>query len=154
MSSEQEQWAVQIREVPTIFRMALLSDEHAIRNRPAAGEWSAVEVVGHMIDKMQIWTSRVERLMVEERPALPGYDQDALVRDHDYLHADPEVLFEQLRQACERFATLVEGIPTSAMGREGVHEEVGPMTLRQCVEVPLESASGHLEQLRAAQALV
>ena len=154
MSSEQEQWAVQIREVPATFRMAVLSDEHAIRHRPAAGEWSAVEVVGHMIDKMQIWNSRVERLMVEDRPVLPGYDQDALVRDHDYLHADPEVLFEQLGQACERFATLVESIPTSALGREGVHEEVGPMTLRQCIEAPLESAPGHLEQLRAAQGLV
>ena len=155
MSTEQEQWAAQIREVSTVFRMALLlSEDHAIRHRPAASEWSAVEVVGHMIDKMQIWTSRVERLMVEERPALPGYDQDALVRDHDYLHADPEVLFEQLRQACERFATLVERIPISALRREGVHEEAGPMTLRRCIEVPLESAQEHLEQLRAAQALV
>ena len=154
MSSEQEQWAAQIREVPTVFRMALLSDEHAMRHRPAAGEWSAVEVVGHMIDKMQIWAGRVERLMVEERPALPGYDQDALVRDHDYLHADPEVLFEHLRQASERFAALVERIPLSALQREGVHEEVGPMTLHQCIEAPLESAPAHLEQLRTAQTLV
>ena len=155
MSTEQEQWAAQIREIPTVFRaVLLLNDDHAIRHRPAAGEWSAVEVVGHMIDKMQIWTGRVERLMVEERPALPGYDQDALVREHDYLHADPEVLFEQLRQACERFAALVERIPTSALQREGVHEEFGPMTLRQCIEAPLESVPGHLEQLRAAQALV
>ena len=154
MSTEQEQWAVQIREVPAVFRMALLGDDHAIRHRPAAGEWSAVEVVGHMIDKMQIWNSRVERLMVEDRPVLPGYDQDALVRDHDYLHADPEVLFEHLRQECERFATLVERIPTSALQREGVHEEVGPMTLRQCIEAPLESVPAHLEQLRTAQTLV
>src|SRR2546421_4839797 len=153
MSSKQEQWAVQIREVPATFRMALVSEDRAIRHRPAAGEWSAVEVVGHMIDKMHIWTGRVERLMVEERPALPGYDQDALVREHDYLHADPEVLFERLRQACERFATLVESIPISALQREGGHEEVGPMTLRQCVEAHLESVPGHLEQLRAAQVL-
>jgi hypothetical protein len=89
--------------------------------------------------------------MVEERPALPGYDQNALVRDYDYLHADPEGLFEQLRQACERFASLVERIPTSALGREGMHEEVGSMTLRQCIEAPLESAPDHLEQLRDAQ---
>ncbi len=154
MSSEQEQWAAQLREVPATFRMALLNDEHAIRYRPAAGEWSAVEVVGHMIDKMQIWAGRVERLLVEKRPALPGYDQDALVHDHDYLHADPDVLFEQLRQACERFAALVERIPLSALQREGVHEEVGPMTLRQCLEAPLESAPAHLEQLRTAQTLV
>ena len=73
MSTEQEQWAAQLREVPATFRMALLSDDHAIRHRPAEGEWSAIEVVGHMIDKMQIWTSRVVRLMVEEQPALPEY---------------------------------------------------------------------------------
>ena len=154
MSTEQEQWAVQIREIPAVFRKALLSDENAIRHRPAAGEWSAIEVVGHMIDKMQIWISRAERIMVEERPALPAYDQEALVRDHAYQHADPEVLFEQLRQECERFALLVEGIPTSALLREGVHEEFGPITLRQCIEFPLESAPGHLEQLRAAQTFV
>jgi hypothetical protein len=155
MSTEQEQWIAQMREVPTAFRsVLLLSDDHAIRHRPAASEWSAVEVVGHIIDKMHIWASRVERILVEERPALPGYDQDALVRDHDYVHADPEVLLEQLRQACEHFAILVERIPISALQREGVHEEFGPMTLRQCIEVPLESAPEHLEQLRAAQALV
>jgi hypothetical protein len=154
MSDEQEQWSAQIREIPTVFRKALLSDDQVIRLRPAAGEWSAIEVVGHMIDKMWIWTGRVERLMAEERPALPAYDQDALVREHDYLHADPEVLFEQLRQACERFASLIERIPTSALEREGVHEEVGPLTIRQCIVVPLESSPEHLKQLRAAQILV
>src|SRR5258707_14736037 len=153
MSTEQEQWATQTPEIPAVFRRALLRDDRAIRHRPAAGAWSAVEVVGHMIDTMQIWTSRVEHILVEERPALPAYDQDALVREHDYLHADPDVLFEHLRQACERFATLVEHIPISALQREGVHEEVGPMTLRRCIELPLESAPEHLEQLRAAQTL-
>ncbi len=59
MSTEQEQWAAQIREIPAVFRMALLREEHAIRHRPAAGEWSAIEVVGHMIDKMWIWTGRM-----------------------------------------------------------------------------------------------
>ncbi|MGZ3617038.1 MAG: DinB family protein [Ktedonobacteraceae bacterium] len=155
MSTEQAQWATQIREIPTVFRMVLLSnDNEAIRHRPAESEWSAVEVVGHMIDKMHIWTSRVERILVEERPALPGYDQDMLVRDHDYLHADPDVLFEDLKQACERYATLVEGISTAALQREGGHEEFGTLTVRQCIEATLDSVPQHLAQLRAAQKLV
>ena len=92
--------------------------------------------------------------MDEERPTLPAYDQDVLVREHDYQLADPDVLFEQLRQACEHFATLVERVPISALQREGVHEEFGPVTLRQCIELPLESAPEHLEQLRVAQTLM
>lgn len=153
MFAEQGQWTTQIREIPGIFRTALLSDEHVIHHRPAAGEWSAVEVVGHMIDKVRIWTGRIERLMTEERPAIVAYDQDALVREHDYQRADPGVLFEQLKQGCEHFAGLVEHIPVPALAREGVHEEYGPITIRQCIIAVLESSSEHLEQLRAAQTL-
>jgi hypothetical protein len=152
MPTLQEDWASQLREIPATFRKALLPHEDpAIRHRPAAGEWSAIEVVGHMIDKMQYWCRRTERILTEERPALPGYDQDASVRDRDYQHASAEVLLEQLSQDCEHFATIVEHIPQSALEREGVHGEIGPITLRYCVEAPIQSAAGHLEQLRAAQ---
>lgn len=152
MPAIQEDWATQLRQIPTTFRNALLlHDDRAIRHRPAPGEWSAIEVVGHMIDKMQNWSRRTERILTEERPALPGYDQDASVRDHDYQHADVEILLEQLEQSCEHFATIVEHIPESALERQGVHGETGPITLRYCIEAPVQSANEHLEQLRAAQ---
>lgn len=84
MPSIQEDWASQLREIPIMFREALiLDDDRAMRHRPAPGEWSAVEVLGHMIDKMQNWSRRTERILTEERPALPGYDQDVSVREHD-----------------------------------------------------------------------
>ncbi len=151
MPSLQEVWAKQLREIPTTFRNALLlHDDRAIRYRPA-GEWSAIEVLGHMIDKMQNWSRRTERILNEERPALPGYDQDASVREHDYQHADVETLLEQLSQSCEHFAAIVERIPDASLERQGVHSEFGPITLRYCIEVSIQSAGEHLEQLRAAQ---
>lgn len=152
MSTAQAQWAAQLRAVPGEFERALSKDDQAIRRRPAAGEWSAIEVLGHMIDKMQNWSHRVEVVLVEDRPALPGYDQDVYVRERDYQHAAPATLLAQLRQECEHFAAIVERVPDAALERVGVHEEVGPITLRQCIEAPVESASEHLEQLRVAQA--
>ena len=152
MDAEQVHWATQLREIPNAFRNALrVGDDRAIRHRPAAGEWSAIEVLGHMIDKMSHWSHRVERIVREERPTLPGYDQDTEVRDHGYQHADPALLLGRLQQHCEHFAALVAALPSSALQREGVHGEFGPMTLRQCIEAPLESVGEHLEQLRAAQ---
>lgn len=151
MDVEQVQWSIQFREIPITFRDALrTADDRAIRHRPAPGEWSAIEVLGHMIDKMSHWSDRVEHILLEERPALPGYDQDAEVREHRYQRADPADLFERLQEQCERFAALVAALPLPALQREGVHGEYGPMTLRQCIEAPLESVPGHLEQLRAA----
>jgi DinB superfamily len=97
MEAEQVQWASQLREIPIRFRQALRTeDDRAIRHRPAMGEWSAIEVLGHMIDKMALWSSRIERIWQEERPSLPGYDQDAAVRDQGYQQADPAVLCEHL----------------------------------------------------------
>jgi hypothetical protein len=151
METEQARWAAQLREVPRTFRSALTTNERTLRHRPAPGEWSAIEVLGHMIDKMSHWSLRVECIWQEERPALPGYDQDAEVRDHGYQQADPAMLLNALEQQCERFATLVAALPASALAREGVHEEYGPMTLRDCILAPLSSVRPHLEQLRTAQ---
>ncbi len=152
MDAEQVQWATQLRQIPITFRQALhTEDDRAIRHRPAPGEWSAIEVLGHMLDKMALWSNRVERILQEERPSLPGYDQDAAVHEHGYQQAVPAVLCEHLEQRCERFAALVAALPAGALQREGVHSEFGPMTLRQCIEAALESVPEHLAQLCAAQ---
>src|SRR5215469_18001431 len=145
MESEQVQCASQLRQISITFCQILRAeDERVIRHRPALGEWSAIEVLGHMIDKMAWWSNRVERIAQEERPSLPGYDQDAAVREHRYQQSNPVVLCEQLKQSCERFAVLVAALPASAMDREGVHSEFGTMTLRQCIEAPLEAVPEHL----------
>lgn len=92
-----------------------------------------------MIDKMQIWTSRVERIMDEERLALPAYDQAALVREHDYLHTDPDVLFEQLRQECERFATLVERIAVKSQSFLPLQHIIVAYFQREILEKPCKN---------------
>jgi len=153
MDAEQTQWAAQLRETAATFAQALRADDdRVIRHRPAVGEWSAIEVMGHMVDKMRFWSGRVERIWHEERPSLPGYDQDAWVRDQAYQRGDPADLTARLRQGSEHFASLIAAVPSSALERAGIHAEFGPMTIRQCVQAVLESAPGHLAQLRAAQA--
>ena len=152
MDARVEQWTTELREIPNIFRHALqTTDDQAIHRRPAPGEWSAIEVLGHMIDKMFHWSNRVERILLEERPLLPDYDQDAEVREHDYQHVDPIILLERLQRQCEHFAALVASLPSTALQREGVHSARGPMTIQQCIEAPLGSVSEHLKQLLAAQ---
>ena len=155
MQTEQEQFAAQIREVPTTFHNVLRTDDDsAIRRRPASGEWSAIEVLGHMIDKMYHASNRVNRVLNEERPLLLAYDQDAEVRTHNYQNADPLALQRALQRQCEQFAILVVPIPSASLLREGLHSENGVMTLRQCIMAPLNSVPEHLEQLHKAQAVL
>src|SRR5712691_3398206 len=154
MQTEQRQWAAQLRAIPADFRAAVSAvEDHTLRHRPALGEWSAIEVVGHMIDKMQAWSERVERIITEDQPLLLGFDQDAFVRDRGYQNSNLETLLRQLTQVCEHFAQVVEQLPDSVLERKGLHSENGLMTLRQCIEAPLASVPNHLAQLRAALAI-
>jgi uncharacterized damage-inducible protein DinB len=151
MPTEQQTLAGRLRAVPAEFRAAVVSlDDRALRQRPAEGEWSAIEVLGHIIDKMDAWTNRVERIASEDHPLLRSYDQDAYVREHGYQQRDLQAMLEELTQASNHFAAVVERLPHAALDCEGVHEEAGPMTLRQCIVAPLDSLPGHLAQLRAA----
>ena len=149
----QQAWTGILRGAPDQYGAAIAGAEDAVlRYRPAPGEWSAVEVLGHMVDTMTVWAGRVRLVATEERPLLPGYDQDAYVRDKDYQHGDPAALMAQFAAACESFAVLVEGLPEAALGRTAVHGENGPMTLPQCVESPLSTVPEHLAQFEAAMA--
>jgi DinB superfamily len=145
--------AEQLRSVPARVKSVLDADgvdDDRLRRRPAMGEWSAVEVVGHLVDKMQFWSERVERILHEEQPYLRGYDQDVYVRERQYQSAQLSIVLEHLREGCEHFATLLEALPQSALARQGVHQEMGPISLEQCISIPLASVEEHLNQMRAA----
>jgi hypothetical protein len=151
--SDQERWSAVLRAVPVDFGNSLAGvSDAAIRHRPAEGEWSAIEVTGHLVDKMRAWCTRVERVAAEEQPFLAGYDQDEYVRVADYQHGGLDQILSDLSSACERFAAVVDEREDADLERQGVHGERGPITLRECIELPLESVNEHLAQLRAALA--
>lgn len=151
MPGEQDTLAGRLRAVPADFHAAvIILDDGALRRRPAAGEWSAIEVLGHIIDKMDAWAGRAERIAAEDRPLLRSYDQDAYVWEQGYQERPLQELLDSLTQASNHFADVVERLPAEAMDREGVHEESGAITLRQCILAPLDSLPGHLAQLRSA----
>jgi hypothetical protein len=102
------------------------------------------------VDKMQVWRERVEQIMLHEQPFLPGYDQDAYVRQRAYQSARLSAVLDDLRQSCHRFAVLVETLRPTALQRDALHEEIGPVTLEQCVREPMDSAADHLTQIQAA----
>ncbi len=124
--------------------------DEALRRRPGPDEWSAIEVVGHIVDKMGIWRQRVQLIAAEDRPVLELYDQDRLVQARGYQTAALEELLAISWERCRTFAQVLRNLPPESANRRGLHAEYGEITLLRCVEIPLESIDAHLEQLRAA----
>ncbi len=146
-----EAWGIRLTSIPSDFARALggVSDQQ-LRRPLGNGDWSAIEVVGHMVDKMTIWRGRVEQIRIEDTPQLPDYDQDAFVRERDYQNAELLNLLERLDQVCQRFSAAVLAVTETDLGRIGIHSELGRLTIADCIRLPLEAADLHRAQMLAA----
>jgi hypothetical protein len=71
-----------------------------LRARPAPGEWSVIECLGHAVDGELVMSGRYRWALAEDDPEIVGYDQDRWVAALDHGRADPEELlrlFDVLR---------------------------------------------------------
>ncbi len=89
------------------------------------GDWTAVEVIGHVADSAEIFAERVRRCIEEDRPALPSFDQDALAKERRNAERDPMELSRRVSAAHAAIVQLL--MDERARSRPGVHSENGEL---------------------------
>ena len=118
--------AVAQAATPAILRQLIAEAGDDLRTRPEPGEWSVVELIGHMVDAELASSARYRWILSEDEPDLMPYDQDAWARR---LHSTSESLddllpvFDVLRAANLR---LWAGASPADRARVGQHLERGP----------------------------
>lgn len=130
-----------------------LSPEQA-RRRPAPGAWSIGEILGHLVDKTEVWGERFRRIAAEDEPRLPAFDQDAYVRDRGYQAQDAAALRERLAAMLHAVVAELRALPEAAWQRAGVHGERGRLTLGEACRIYAISLPEHVDQVVATRALV
>jgi DinB superfamily len=139
---------------------SLVSDAGTdLRTRPADGEWSVVELLGHAADAELVCSGRYRWIATHDEPPILGYDQDLWVSGLHHQGADPDELldlFDALRQA--NLALWARSTP-EIRARIGIHQERGPesfdLTFRLLAghdRFHLDQARRTLEQVRAKPA--
>src|SRR5438034_9603709 len=74
---------------PTLLKRALAKvPPEALQWKPAAGRWSAHEIIVHCADSETNAHMRRRYLLAEPEPLLVGYEQDGWALSFDY-HAQP-----------------------------------------------------------------
>ena len=119
--------------------VAGLSDE-ALRFRPAPGEWSIVENIGHLIDIDTLQGRRVGQIIARDNPPIEPFDVDEAVRRNGYQDKQASAL---LNTFAERRAALVEEWryirpanlgPSSGAGGQAIERDDG------CASAPSSGA--------------
>jgi len=126
--------------------------------RPEPGEWSALELLGHVLDAEIVVAFRYRAAVAESRPDIVPFDQDdwvaALHAGASAPEAGPEALLATF--AALRTADLGLWARTADAGRRrvGLHRERGPESYGLQFVLIAGHDRFHLDQARRALAQV
>jgi Protein of unknown function (DUF664). len=122
--------------------------EAEIDFRPDPDRFTLREVVAHLADWEPIWLGRMEVMVQQEDPHLPGYDEGQFALDHDYAHAELAGQLATFREARARTVAFLSALPRAEWtGRTGRHDEWGRVTIYDLAALVCGHDGYHLRQI-------
>lgn len=122
--------------------------------RPAPGEWSVNECIGHLIEaERRGFAGRIRRILEADRPDLPpdleDWDPPAVAEARrDHLRDGPELAAEFAALRADGVA-LVRSLTDVDLPRVGRHPQVGELRVEELLGEWVFHDRNHLRQLLA-----
>ena len=125
----------------------------AWNNRPAAGEWAAVEVLCHLRDvEVEVNLPRLRKILSGSNPFVPGQDPDPWAEQRRYLQQDAAQALAQFCQARVETLELLEALDDEGWQRPARHAILGPTSLREMAGIIASHDRLHIRQVHAVLA--
>jgi uncharacterized damage-inducible protein DinB len=135
---------------PALLRETVreLSDAE-LRFRPAPGEWSAVEIIGHYIDVDLLWQQRIGHMSQHDNPHFPPADNEQLVIDGRYQEKDAAGLLFRFAELRAETVEALRMIHPNNFARPAVHATRGPITIGDIFTILPGHDQNHMAQIAA-----
>jgi len=92
----------------------------------------------------EVMLERIERILAEDRPALPRYRAEEDPRWPEWAARSPSEVLKALRELRPPLVARAEALSGGEAGRIGVHSSFGPMPLSAWLEFFLLHEAHHL----------
>ena len=122
----------------------------ALEFHPAAGEWCAKEVLGHLIEcERRGFSGRIAVILGGDTPALEGWDQDAVARARQDCRRDWPALYREFLALRNASVDQVSGLTAADLGRGGTHPKVGLLRVSDLLHEWVHHDRNHIRQMLA-----
>jgi DinB superfamily len=119
----------------------------AARTREREGKWSVQHVVRHLADSEIVYGYRLRLIVAAERPAIPGYDQDAWADRLGYLDGTlDDALADHAALRAMNLRWLRARTPEE-LARVGLHSERGEESVLHVARLLAGHDRLHLRQI-------
>ena len=117
--------------------------------RPGSdGGWGIAEILPHLRDWEAIFFERARRIVGEDHPHLPGFDDSLWPIERDYRGQNPVAVFEEFRSLRADHVAFLYDLPPGAWARTGEHSVYGEITLHWMANHVCDHDQEHLTQAR------
>lgn len=158
-SSETDAGEAQARRIESVYSQlrTLLQQPDAarrLRAAPGPGEWSALQVLGHMAEMIPYWLSHCRGLIAANEPPRFGRTPDAperLAAVAPETLKQPEALVSLLEGEIQATARTLRQLTPAERRKTGIHVKRGKMSVDEILEqLIVAHAEDHLVQVRKA----
>ena len=123
-----------------------VTDEQA-NVRPALGEWSIKEVLGHICDTERIFAYRALRIARGDNTPLPGFEQNDYVRATDFNRRSLADLTDEFGFQRRANGLCFSALMEEELVRKGVASD-NPISMRACLYILAGHVMHHVESLK------
>ena len=113
--------------------------------RPIAGMWSTQEVVCHLADFEPVYADRMKRVIAEDRPAIIGANEKQFAARLAYHDRDQEEELSIIDNTRRQMGRILRTFPEDVLGRVGVHNERGQLSLEALLATATRHISHHVK---------
>lgn len=125
----------------------------ALSRRPDMNNWAAKEVVCHLRDTEELFSSRYQQMLSMDEPKLLAFNPDTpdrWAKERQYLRCDTGEAEAAFRRRRGETLALLRTLSAEQLERAGIHPARGRMTIADFVTLMAWHDDNHLDQLRRA----
>ena len=130
-------------------RLEKLSQD-AVESKPTPSTWSPKEELGHLLDSAANNHQRIVRAQLEDKLAMPGYNQNRWVAVNGYQRRDWKELIEVWAALNRQLLAAAESVPDAAWSHTLTVAGSEPMTLQFVFEDYVAHMLHHLQHIGIA----
>lgn len=118
------------------------------QERPEPREWSLTEILCHLRDNdREVYLPRIEKVIAEESPFLPGINTDTWADERNYLSQNGPATLHEYIEIRSSLIDRLASIPASDWQRGARHAIFGPTTLQELVAFMITHDRTHIQQI-------
>lgn len=117
--------------------------------RPAPGEWSVKEVIGHIADSERVFAYRAVRIARGDTTPLPGFDQDLFVSGTDFNGRRLDDLVSEFTLQRQANLLCLKPLTEAEIARQGTASDK-PVTVRAILFIMAGHVLHHVESLKTS----